>query len=60
VVRHHDGLDGEGQGDVHAEEYAVMDRAGRVQVPREYREALALANRVRLTLEADHVAVRRS
>ena len=25
-----------------AEEYAVMDRAGRVQVPREYREALAL------------------
>jgi ABC-type lipoprotein export system ATPase subunit len=60
VVRHHDGLGGEGQGEVHAEEYAVMDRAGRVQVPREYREALALANRVRLTLEADHVAVRRS
>jgi hypothetical protein len=29
-----------------------------VQVPREYREALALANRVRLTLEADHVSIR--
>jgi ABC-type lipoprotein export system ATPase subunit len=43
---------------VGGDEYAVMDRAGRVQVPREYREALALANRVRLTLEADHVAVR--
>jgi ABC-type lipoprotein export system ATPase subunit len=54
VVRHGGHLDGDG----HAEEYAVMDRAGRVQVPREYREALALANRVRLTLEADHVAVR--
>lgn len=39
-------------------EYAVMDRAGRVQVPKEYREALALTRRVRLSLEADHVAVR--
>jgi putative ABC transport system ATP-binding protein len=50
--------EGQPDGEEHAEEYAVMDRAGRVQVPREYREALALANRVRLTLEADHVAVR--
>ena len=41
------------------EEYAVMDRAGRVQVPLDYREALDLARRVRLTLEGDHVAVRR-
>ncbi|GAA2207614.1 ABC transporter ATP-binding protein [Nonomuraea monospora] len=41
-----------------AEEYAVMDRAGRVQVPRDYREALALTRRVRLVLEADHVAIR--
>lgn len=38
-----------------AEEYAVMDRAGRVQVPREYREALGLTRRVRLTLEANRV-----
>jgi len=45
-------------GDVQHEEYAVMDRAGRVQVPREYREALALTRRVRLALEADHVSVR--
>ncbi|MBW6439304.1 ABC transporter ATP-binding protein [Actinoplanes hulinensis] len=41
-----------------AEEYAVMDRAGRVQIPREYREALALTRRVRLALEADHVTIR--
>jgi ABC-type lipoprotein export system ATPase subunit len=40
-------------------EYAVMDRAGRVQVPRDYRQALDLERRVRLTLEGDHVAVRR-
>lgn len=40
-----------------AEEYAVMDRAGRVQIPREYREALELTRRVRLALEADHVTI---
>ena len=39
-----------------AEEYAVMDRAGRVQVPREFREALELTRRVRLALAEDHVA----
>ncbi|NKY39950.1 ATP-binding cassette domain-containing protein [Cellulomonas septica] len=47
----------ETDGDVVHEEYAVMDRAGRLQVPREYREALALTSRVRLVLEADHLAV---
>jgi ABC-type lipoprotein export system ATPase subunit len=48
------------EGDEHviAEEYAVMDRAGRVQIPRDYREALQLTRRVRLALEADAVAVR--
>jgi putative ABC transport system ATP-binding protein len=35
-----------------------MDRAGRVQVPRDYREALALTRRVRLALEPDHVTIR--
>ena len=47
-------------GDTHviAEEYAVMDRAGRVQVPRDYREALALTRRVRLALEPDHITIR--
>jgi DNA-binding transcriptional regulator/RsmH inhibitor MraZ len=41
-----------------AEEYAVMDRAGRVQVPREFRKALALTDRVRLALTEDHVEIR--
>ena len=54
--REHVGDDGSSA--VVAEEYAVMDRAGRVQVPREYREALDLTRRVRLALEADHVSVR--
>jgi ABC-type lipoprotein export system ATPase subunit len=48
----------DGGSHVVAEEYAVMDRAGRVQVPREYREALALSRRVRLVLEADRVEIR--
>ncbi|MBQ1016072.1 ABC transporter ATP-binding protein, partial [Micromonospora sp. M51] len=47
-------------GDTHmiAEEYAVMDRAGRVQVPRDFRQALALTRRVRLALEPDHITIR--
>jgi ABC-type lipoprotein export system ATPase subunit len=56
VLRSHDDL----AAGVHTlgEEYAVMDRAGRVQVPREFREALALTRRVRLALERDHVEIR--
>ena len=49
--------DEHGQEQIIAEEFAVMDRAGRVQVPREFREALELTRRVRLALEADHVAL---
>lgn len=41
-----------------AEEYAVMDRAGRVQLPRDFREALDLTRRVRLALAQDHVEIR--
>ena len=41
-----------------AEEFAVMDRAGRIQVPREFREALELTHRVRLALTDDHVEIR--
>jgi len=40
-----------------AEEFAVLDRAGRVQLPAEYRDALELSGRVRLALEASHVSV---
>jgi putative ABC transport system ATP-binding protein len=48
----------DGEAEIIAEEYAVMDRAGRVQVPKDYREALALTRRVRLALEPDHVTLR--
>ncbi|WP_433719457.1 ABC transporter ATP-binding protein [Actinoplanes sp. CA-051413] len=41
-----------------SEEYAVLDRNGRLQLPAAFVEALTLRDRVRLTLEPDHVAVR--
>ncbi len=49
--------DEHGDESIVAEEYAVLDRAGRVQLPREYREVLELSDRVRLALEESHVAI---
>jgi len=43
-----------------AEEFAVLDRVGRMQLPAAFTESLDLRDRVRLTLETDHVSVRRS
>ncbi|WP_442814287.1 ABC transporter ATP-binding protein [Streptomyces sp. NBC_01198] len=40
-----------------AEEYAVLDRNGRLQLPREFTEHLHLRRRVRLALESDHIGV---
>jgi ABC-type lipoprotein export system ATPase subunit len=46
-------------GDHHviSEEYAVLDRVGRLQLPRAYVEALGLERRVRLVLEDDHITL---
>ncbi|MER6979749.1 ATP-binding cassette domain-containing protein, partial [Streptomyces carpinensis] len=38
-------------------EYAMLDRAGRLQLPAEYTEALGMRDRVALELEQDHIAV---
>jgi ABC-type lipoprotein export system ATPase subunit len=40
-----------------SEEFAVLDRAGRLQLPREHVEALELERRVRLVLQPDHIGV---
>ena len=40
-----------------AEEFAVLDRAGRLQLPAGYRTALGMKSRVRLELERDHIGV---
>lgn len=41
----------------HAEEYAVLDRVGRLQLPQEYLTSLSLKDLVRLELDTDHVKV---
>jgi ABC-type lipoprotein export system ATPase subunit len=47
----------DGEHEVVAEEFAVLDRAGRLQLPRAHVEALELERRVRLRLETDHIGV---
>jgi putative ABC transport system ATP-binding protein len=46
-----------GQHHVIAEEYAVLDRVGRLQLPRSHVEELGLHQRVRLVLEDDHIEI---
>jgi ABC-type methionine transport system ATPase subunit len=41
----------------HAVEYAVLDRAGRIQLPREMIDAHGMKDRVRLEQEPDHIGV---
>jgi ABC-type lipoprotein export system ATPase subunit len=41
----------------HAVEYAVLDRAGRLQLPREMTEPLGMRDLVRLESEPDHIGV---
>ncbi|MFD1714366.1 ABC transporter ATP-binding protein [Amnibacterium flavum] len=50
-------IDSAGASSVIAREFAVLDRAGRLQLPGEYRSALGLKGRVRLELERDHVGI---
>jgi ABC-type lipoprotein export system ATPase subunit len=46
-----------GDHDVVTEEYAVLDRVGRLQLPAAHVEALDLERRVRVVLEADHISI---
>jgi ABC-type lipoprotein export system ATPase subunit len=55
VLRQRHGTEDDGH---HVEtEYAVLDRVGRLQLPRAHVEALGLEKRVRLDLEEDHIKV---
>ncbi len=49
--------DGIGGSQLVAEEFAVLDRVGRLQLPPDYVDALELSKRVRLTLEPDRINV---
>ena len=46
-----------GAGEV-VEEFAVVDRSGRLQIPRDYLDELAIGTRARVDLAGDHVEVR--
>lgn len=46
-----------GQESVTSREYAMLDRAGRLQLPAEYTAALDMRDRVALELERDHIGV---
>jgi ABC-type lipoprotein export system ATPase subunit len=50
-------LDADGERAVVAEEFAVLDRVGRLQLPHDYVDALRLERRVRLTLASDRINV---
>jgi ABC-type lipoprotein export system ATPase subunit len=49
----------DGSHELVTEEYALLDRAGRMQLPVAFVDSLALRERVKLNLEPDHVEVRR-
>jgi ABC-type lipoprotein export system ATPase subunit len=42
---------------VYHDEFAVVDRTGRLQVSREYLEAFGIGERARVRLEGDHIAI---
>jgi ABC-type lipoprotein export system ATPase subunit len=53
----HSATDERGQTTQHAREYATLDRAGRVQLPREMTRRLGIRDRVELAEEPDHIGV---
>lgn len=53
----HSSADDEGNATRHAVEYAVLDRAGRLQLPHDMIEPLGMRDRVRLEAEPDHIGV---
>jgi len=57
-VRRSTRVGADGTTELVTEEYAVLDRAGRLQLPAAFVEQLELRDRVRLNLEPDHVEVR--
>ncbi|MFJ8998429.1 ABC transporter ATP-binding protein [Streptomyces sp. NPDC102359] len=58
VLRRSEVDEATGHEKVVAREYAMLDRAGRLQLPAEYTTALGMRDRVALELEPDHIAVR--
>jgi ABC-type lipoprotein export system ATPase subunit len=57
-VRRSARLAADGTEELVTEEYSVLDRAGRMQLPAAFVAALSLRDRVKVNLEPDHVEVR--
>ncbi|MEV5613585.1 ABC transporter ATP-binding protein [Streptomyces sp. NPDC052225] len=57
VLRHRQVDATTGQESVVSREYAMLDRAGRLQLPTEYTESLRMRDRVLLELEEDHIQI---
>jgi ABC-type lipoprotein export system ATPase subunit len=57
TLRHDGAPDGEGNAAAVAVEYAVLDRAGRVQLPRDMTGRLGMRDRVRLAEQPGHIGV---
>ncbi|MEX2446869.1 MAG: ABC transporter ATP-binding protein [Dehalococcoidia bacterium] len=55
IVRHAQYARGGGDA---VEEFAVVDRSGRLQIPRDYLDQLAIGRRARVDIAGDHVEVR--
>jgi len=53
----HAATDEHGQTALHAREYATLDRAGRIQLPRDTIRRLGMRDRVQLQEEPDHIGV---
>lgn len=51
-------IDEHGEETVSEREYVMLDRTGRVQLPRKFLEALGMEHRVAVDLAADHIQVR--
>lgn len=56
-VRRHVTRDADGGELIVSQEYAVLDRAGRLQLPKAFVASLGMRDRVRLELEGDHISV---
>jgi ABC-type lipoprotein export system ATPase subunit len=57
TLRHDAGPDAQGNAAAVAVEYAMLDRAGRVQLPRDMTRRLGMRDRVRLREQPDHIGV---
>jgi putative ABC transport system ATP-binding protein len=53
----HTATDEHGKTELHAREYATLDRAGRIQLPRDMITRLRMRDRVELEEETDHIGV---